>query len=257
MQGVEVGLAVRVHRLRRARRRAADPDHHAVLAAAAVGDRRGARRCAAEGGAKRRGRRTTRRIGAGRVEFAERELRLRPGRPVLHDVSPATCPPAASSASSGHTGSGKSTLLSLLLRFYAPQSGPHRHRRHPGRRRSTRPFPRERGPGAAGAVPAGGERAREHRHGPRPDRTRRSRRAARAAHAHDFIERAGAGLRHRRSGEGGARLSVGPEAVASRSRARSRASRASCSSTRPLAHRQRDRAGGAGGAGGAARRRPP
>jgi ATP-binding cassette subfamily B protein/ATP-binding cassette subfamily C protein/ATP-binding cassette subfamily B multidrug efflux pump len=45
-----------------------------------------------------------------------------PERPVLHDLSLAI-PAGSFCGVVGHTGSGKSTLLSLLLRFYAAQSG--------------------------------------------------------------------------------------------------------------------------------------
>src|SRR4030095_4097765 len=43
-------------------------------------------------------------------------------RPVLHDTT-RRIPAGDFVGIVGHTGSGKSTLLSLLLRFYAPQTG--------------------------------------------------------------------------------------------------------------------------------------
>jgi ATP-binding cassette subfamily B multidrug efflux pump len=63
-----------------------------------------------------------RRIGAGHVEFADVSFGYDPERPVLHDVS-LDVPAGSFVGIVGPTGSGKSTLLSLLLRFYAPQSG--------------------------------------------------------------------------------------------------------------------------------------
>ncbi|MFO1323675.1 MAG: ABC transporter transmembrane domain-containing protein [Burkholderiales bacterium] len=63
-----------------------------------------------------------RRIGAGRVELATVSFGYDPREPVLHDLS-LVVPAGSFAGIVGHTGSGKSTLLSLLLRFYAPQSG--------------------------------------------------------------------------------------------------------------------------------------
>ena len=62
------------------------------------------------------------RIGHGRVAIDSLSFGYDPTHPVLHDLS---LDFAAGSFVGivGHTGSGKSTLLSLLLRFYAPQSG--------------------------------------------------------------------------------------------------------------------------------------
>ena len=65
---------------------------------------------------------SARRIGAGHVEFADVSFGYDPERPVLHDVS-LDIPAGSFVGIVGPTGSGKSTLLSLLLRFYAPQSG--------------------------------------------------------------------------------------------------------------------------------------
>ncbi len=63
-----------------------------------------------------------RRVHAGRVELANVSFGYDPAQPVLHDLS-LTIAPGRFVGIVGHTGSGKSTLLSLLLRFYAPQSG--------------------------------------------------------------------------------------------------------------------------------------
>ncbi|MFO1302757.1 MAG: ATP-binding cassette domain-containing protein [Burkholderiales bacterium] len=63
-----------------------------------------------------------RRIAAGHVEIADVSFGYDPERPVLHDVS-LDIPAGSFVGIVGPTGSGKSTLLSLLLRFYAPQSG--------------------------------------------------------------------------------------------------------------------------------------
>jgi len=63
-----------------------------------------------------------RNIAAGRVELADVSFGYDPRQPVLHDITLAI-PAGAFVGIVGHTGSGKSTLLSLLLRFYAPQSG--------------------------------------------------------------------------------------------------------------------------------------
>ena len=63
-----------------------------------------------------------RRIDAGRVELADVSFGYDPQQPVLHDITLAI-PAGDFVGIVGHTGSGKSTLLSLLLRFYAPQSG--------------------------------------------------------------------------------------------------------------------------------------
>lgn len=65
---------------------------------------------------------SNRRIAAGHVEFAHVSFGYDPERPVLHDVS-LDVPAGSFVGVVGPTGSGKSTLLSLLLRFYAPQSG--------------------------------------------------------------------------------------------------------------------------------------
>lgn len=63
-----------------------------------------------------------RRIGRGEVMLRDISFGYDPREPVLHDVS-LDFPAGGFYGIVGHTGSGKSTLLSLLLRFYAPQSG--------------------------------------------------------------------------------------------------------------------------------------
>jgi ATP-binding cassette, subfamily B, multidrug efflux pump len=65
---------------------------------------------------------SSRRIAAGHVEFADVSFGYDPAHPVLHDVS-LDIPAGSFVGIVGPTGSGKTTLLSLLLRFYAPQSG--------------------------------------------------------------------------------------------------------------------------------------
>ena len=63
-----------------------------------------------------------RRIEAGRIELVDVSFGYDAQQPVLHDITLAV-PAGEFVGIVGHTGSGKSTLLSLLLRFYAPQSG--------------------------------------------------------------------------------------------------------------------------------------
>jgi ATP-binding cassette subfamily B protein/ATP-binding cassette subfamily C protein/ATP-binding cassette subfamily B multidrug efflux pump len=63
-----------------------------------------------------------RRIGRGAVALRDVSFGYDPREPVLHDVS-LDFAAGGFYGVVGHTGSGKSTLLSLLLRFYAPQSG--------------------------------------------------------------------------------------------------------------------------------------
>jgi ATP-binding cassette subfamily B protein/ATP-binding cassette subfamily C protein/ATP-binding cassette subfamily B multidrug efflux pump len=63
-----------------------------------------------------------RRIEAGRIELVDVSFGYDAQQPVLHDIALAV-PAGQFVGIVGHTGSGKSTLLSLLLRFYAPQSG--------------------------------------------------------------------------------------------------------------------------------------
>ncbi len=127
-------------------------------------------------------------------------------RPVLHDY-PSTFLPASFVGIVGQTGSGKSTLLSLLLRFYAPQSGridvdgiplgdiDDRHFREAVGLVPQEPFL------LAASVHENIDMGRG-----LPDAT--IERAARAAHAHDFIERLPEGYATE-LGEGGARLSSG------------------------------------------------
>ena len=151
-------------------------------------------------------------IAIERLDFA-----YQPGRPVLHDLN-LQIAPGSFHGIVGHTGSGKSTLLSLLLRFYPAPAGSDSHRRHAGRGDRRGPLPRERRPGAAGAVPAGRHRAREHRHGPRADRCADRGGRPRRAHAHDFIAALEQGY-DTPLGEGGARLSVGQKQLLAIARA--------------------------------------
>ena len=106
------------------------------------------------------------RVTAGAISIDRLDFAYQPGRTVLHDLN-LQIAPGSFHGIVGHTGSGKSTLLSLLLRFYPAPAGSIRIDGTPGRGDRRGPFPRERGPGAAGALPAGRVRAREHRHGPR------------------------------------------------------------------------------------------
>lgn len=62
------------------------------------------------------------RVGAGSIALRHVTFGYDPAKPVLHDVT-LDIPAGSFVGIVGHTGSGKSTLLSLLLRFYAPQSG--------------------------------------------------------------------------------------------------------------------------------------
>jgi ATP-binding cassette subfamily B multidrug efflux pump len=62
------------------------------------------------------------RIGAGAVSIRDLSFGYMAAQPVLHDLS-LDVPGGAFYGIVGHTGSGKSTLLSLMLRFYAAQSG--------------------------------------------------------------------------------------------------------------------------------------
>ena len=91
-----------------------------------------------------------------------------PGRPVLHDVG-LRIPAGSFHGVVGHTGSGKTTLLSLLLRFYPAAPGSIRIDGAPGCDRR-RHLSRQRGPGAAGTLPAGGHGAGKHHHGPQARR---------------------------------------------------------------------------------------
>jgi ATP-binding cassette subfamily B protein/ATP-binding cassette subfamily C protein/ATP-binding cassette subfamily B multidrug efflux pump len=65
---------------------------------------------------------SSRHVSHGAVALHDLSFGYRPDTPVLHDVS-LEIPAGGFYGIVGHTGSGKSTLLSLLLRFYAPQSG--------------------------------------------------------------------------------------------------------------------------------------
>jgi ABC-type multidrug transport system fused ATPase/permease subunit len=58
-------------------------------------------------------------IGPERGWSSASDLWLRPGRPVLHDVS-FTAEPGQTVALVGHTGSGKSSIINLVAKFYLP-----------------------------------------------------------------------------------------------------------------------------------------
>jgi len=62
------------------------------------------------------------RMTSGAVSMADVSFGYDPARPVLNDIA-LEIPSGSFIGVVGHTGSGKSTLLSLLLRFYAPQTG--------------------------------------------------------------------------------------------------------------------------------------
>jgi ATP-binding cassette subfamily B protein/ATP-binding cassette subfamily C protein/ATP-binding cassette subfamily B multidrug efflux pump len=159
---------------------------------------------------------SARRVGAGHVEFADVSFGYDPARPVLHDVS-LDIPAGSFVGVVGPTGSGKSTLLSLLLRFYAPQSGRIDIDGIPLADMNSAHF-RE----AVGLVPqepfllAASVRENIDMGRGLPDAA--IERAARAARAHDFIDRLPDGYATE-LGEGGARLSSGQKQLVAIARA--------------------------------------
>jgi hypothetical protein len=157
-------------------------------------------------------------------------LRL-PARPAgAAGHRPRACRPAASTASSATPAAARARCCRCCCAST---------RRRPGASASTArrwsdrrgPLPRPRRPGAAGALPAGGHGAREHRDGPAADAMRRSRprRAPRMRTTSSPRWSAATTRRWAKAARGcrSARSSCW------RSRARWPASRASCSWTRP------------------------
>ena len=182
-------------------------------------------------GARRRGRRTRGASRPGACEFADVSFGYDPAQPVLHDVSLAV--PAGSFVGIvGPTGSGKSTLLSLLLRFYAPQSGRIEIDGIPLGEIGDGQFPRRASGSCRRSRSCSRRRVRENidmGRGLAPRRRSRRQRAPRTRMASSQrLERRATTRRWARAARGcrPARSSW------SRSRARSRDSRASCSSTR-------------------------
>jgi ATP-binding cassette subfamily B protein/ATP-binding cassette subfamily C protein/ATP-binding cassette subfamily B multidrug efflux pump len=157
-----------------------------------------------------------RRIEAGRVELADVSFGYDPARPVIHDVS-LVVPAGSFVGIVGHTGSGKSTLLSLLLRFYAPQSGRIEIDGIPVAQIDERDFRAE-----VGLVPQEpfllAASVRENIDMGRGLSAEQVETAARAAHAHGFIERLERGY-ETPLGEGGARLSAGQKQLVAVARA--------------------------------------
>ena len=157
-----------------------------------------------------------RRIESGRVELADVSFGYDPAQPVLHDVS-LVVPAGGFFGIVGHTGSGKSTLLSLLLRFYAPQSGRIEIDGIPVGLIDDRHFRAE-----VGLVPqepfllAASVRENIDMGRGLPDAQIEA--AARAARAHAFVERLERGY-DTPLGEGGARLSSGQKQLVAVARA--------------------------------------
>ncbi|MCC6193944.1 MAG: ATP-binding cassette domain-containing protein [Burkholderiales bacterium] len=157
-----------------------------------------------------------RHIEAGRVELANVSFGYDAAVPVIHDVSFAV--PAGSFVGIvGHTGSGKSTLLSLLLRFYAPQSGRIEIDGIPVGQIDERHFRAE-----VGLVPQEpfllAASVRDNIDMGRGLSGEAILAAARAARAHGFIERLERGY-DTLLGEGGARLSAGQKQLVAVARA--------------------------------------
>ena len=120
-----------------------------------------------------------------------------PSQPVLKNVS-FRVNPGETVALVGPTGSGKSSCMALVHRFYDVLAGRGAGRRARRPRRDAGFARRADRHGAAGAVPVHRHGAREH---PLPQDRRHPRGGGRARRkavgAHDFIDAAAAGLRHR------------------------------------------------------------
>ncbi|HXV35523.1 MAG TPA: ABC transporter transmembrane domain-containing protein [Myxococcota bacterium] len=157
-----------------------------------------------------------RRISRGHVRLANVSFGYDPAEPVVHDVS-IDIPAGSFVGVAGLTGSGKSTLLSLLLRFYAPQSGRIEIDGIPVSAMGDEPFradvcivPQE--PFLLAAS------ARDNIDMGRDLSAAAIEAAARAADAHEFIERLEQGY-DTPLGEGGARLSSGQKQLLAVARA--------------------------------------
>lgn len=139
-----------------------------------------------------------------------------PGQPVLHDLS-LDIPQGAFFGIVGHTGSGKSTLLSLLLRYYAPDSGSIEIGGQPLAAIGNERFRAE-----VGLVPQDpfllAASARENIDMGRGLTQEQVEQAARAAHAHDFICALEQGY-DTPLGEAGSRLSTGQKQLIAIARA--------------------------------------
>lgn len=157
-----------------------------------------------------------RHITRGHVRIADVSFGYDPAEPVLHDVS-LDIPAGSFVGVVGHTGSGKSTLLSLLLRFYAPQSGRIEIDGIPVSTIGDAHFRAD-----VGLVPQEpflmAASARDNIGMGRNLPTEVVEAAARAADAHEFIERLEKGY-DTPLGEGGARLSSGQKQLIAVARA--------------------------------------
>ena len=116
-----------------------------------------------------RGRARAAASSAGACELADVSFGYDPAQPVLHDITL----PIPAGALHRHRRPHRQRQVDAAVAAAAllcAAGRTHRDRRHPARADRRRAFPRRRRAGAAGAVPAGRRRAREHRHGPRPAR---------------------------------------------------------------------------------------
>jgi ATP-binding cassette subfamily B protein/ATP-binding cassette subfamily C protein/ATP-binding cassette subfamily B multidrug efflux pump len=155
-------------------------------------------------------------VHRGQIEIDSISFGYDPERPVLHDLS-LTIPAGSFTGIVGHTGSGKSTLLSLLLRFYAAQTGTIRVDDQPLAR-----LPDEAFRAAVGLVPQEpwlmAATARENIAMGRNIDEATLMAAAKAARVHEFLSALPQGY-DTLLGEGGARLSTGQKQLIAMARA--------------------------------------
>jgi ATP-binding cassette, subfamily B, multidrug efflux pump len=190
------------------------------------------------------------RVTEGSIAIEHLDFAYRAGQPVLHDLN-LHIAPGSFHGIVGHTGSGKSTLLSLLLRFYPAPAGTIRIDGTPVGAIGEDHFRDSVGLVPQEPFPAGGQRAREHRHGPPADRRASGGRRPRGQRAR-FHRGPGGRLRH--AARRGRRTPLGRAEAAARDRAGARRRAAHPVPGRGhVAHRLRDRAGGAACVVGAAR----
>ena len=229
MSAVEVGRAVRLHQLHRARGRAADPDHDAVLAACSRRWSRprawppaGRSRARPNTAAPRQRRPPDRTAAAPADAPAVRVRDLvfayvagpdRAARPVA-----ATSRRAPSSASSATPAAASRPCCRCCCATTRRRQGSIDMLGEPLAAIGNERFRGEVGPGAAGPVPAGRVGAREHRHGPRPVRRPRSKRP-RAPPTRTTSSRALEQGYDTPLGEGGSRLSSGQKQLIAIARA--------------------------------------